>query len=135
MPAGPAPITAMVGSATWRASVGRHTHARADQRAARAYGQAVDSDPALLTGAHQAEARARSIAEPRLRKMTAQRKHGGQDRIAFAGGRRRAVEAEFQRWSIALDQSLHLWLRELAGRALQRGVWFHSVKEYLRSAC
>src|SRR5438067_8722463 len=128
MPAGPAPVMTILGSGTWQASVRCHAHASGDQRATRTYRRAVDCDPALLTGAHQAEARSRSIALLRRCKVAAQCEHGSQYRIAFAGGHARAVEAEFERWSIALDQSNHLRLRELGSRALRRSVWFHRVK-------
>src|SRR5689334_17199579 len=83
-PAGPAPTTTMVMGAGSRDRLQRHAvfgHGRAGADTA-AIGE---RDPAILTGAHQAEAGARPIAELRLAQVPAGEKQRRQQRIALQG--------------------------------------------------
>jgi hypothetical protein len=84
----------------------QHRHAGLDRRRARTQPLArFTPDPAVLAGAHQAEARACAVAELAVAHAPAVRQQRDEQRVTGQRGHARAVDAQGNRRAVALGKA------------------------------
>jgi hypothetical protein len=117
VPAGPAPMMTGGLSSIVSGAPGDDPHALGREARAGAQSRAVvESDPAILAGAHQAEPGARPVAEFALPHSLSIGQQGGQQRVARQRLARASVDDETNDRPIALGQAMELRINHILDR-------------------